>query len=99
MRVAKTVPACGRSTPKATKSAFRPLPTPSPRNRPTTDASRPITNPSTTTDAEHLAARAAERPQRRELAGALRDGDRQRVEDDERTDEERDTAEAEQEVR
>ena len=39
---------------------------------------------------EHLASRAAERPQRCELPRALRDGDRERVEDDERADEEGD---------
>ena len=51
VRVAKTVPACGRSTPSATKSEFIPFPTPSPRNRPTIEARSPITNPSITTDA------------------------------------------------
>ena len=50
VRVAKTVPACGRSIPNATKSAFIPFPTPSPRNRPMIDATRPITNPSRTTE-------------------------------------------------
>ena len=48
--------------------------------------------------AEHLAARGAERPQCRELLRPLRDRDRERVEDDERADEERDPAEGEQEV-
>ena len=51
VRVAKTVPACGRSIPTATKSEFMPFPTPSPRNRPMIDARRPITNPSRTTEA------------------------------------------------
>ena len=46
--------------------------------------------------AHDLLARGAERPQRRELARALGDGDRQRVEDHERADEQRDAAEAEQ---
>ena len=48
-------------------------------------------------DLQHLSARRAERPQRRELPGALRDRDRERVRDDERADEERDPAEREQE--
>ena len=46
----------------------------------------------------HLATRRADRPQRRELAHPLRDRDRDRVEDDERADEERDAAEAEQDL-
>ena len=57
---------------------------------------RPITRPSRTHRALDLLARGAERPQRGELARALRDGDRQRVEDDERAHEQRDAAEAEQ---
>ena len=48
--------------------------------------------------AEHLAARGAERPQRRELLRSLRDRDRERVEDDEGADEQCDSAEGEQEV-
>ncbi len=47
---------------------------------------------------ENLASRRSDRPQRRELACALRDGDRERVEDDERAHEERDEAEREEEV-
>ena len=48
--------------------------------------------------AENLPPRGADRPQRRELARALGDGDRERVEDDERADEERDAGEDEEEV-
>ena len=48
--------------------------------------------------AHDLLARGAERPQRGELARALRDGDRQGVEDHERADEQRDAGEAEQEL-
>ena len=47
---------------------------------------------------EHLTPRRADRPQRRELARPLGDGDRERVEDHERADEERDAGEREQEV-
>ena len=46
--------------------------------------------------AEHLTARGADRAQHRELTRALRDGDRQRVEDRERAHEDRDAAEHEQ---
>ena len=47
---------------------------------------------------QHLTPRGAEGPERRELPRALRDGDRERVEDHERADEERDPGEGEQEV-
>jgi hypothetical protein len=46
--------------------------------------------------AQHLAARGAHRPQQGELPRALRDGDREGVEDDERTHEQRDAGEHEQ---
>ena len=45
---------------------------------------------------QHLAARGAERAQQRQLARALRDGDRERVEDQERADQDRDEREREQ---
>ena len=45
---------------------------------------------------EHLAARRAERAQQRELARALRDGDGERVEDQEAADEHGDAGEDEQ---
>ena len=48
--------------------------------------------------AEHLPPRAAEGPDRRELAGALRDRDRERVRDHEAADEERDARKGEQEA-
>ncbi len=47
---------------------------------------------------QQLPPRRAERPQRRQLTRSLRDGDRQRVEDDEGADEECDRAEGQQEV-
>jgi hypothetical protein len=50
VRVASTVPACGRSIPAATKSEFIPTPSPRPTKSPTTDASRPITKPSRMTE-------------------------------------------------
>ena len=51
---------------------------------------------SVNTRGEHLAARGAERAQHGELAPALGDGDRERVEDDERADEHGHAAEGEQ---
>src|SRR3712207_1061773 len=42
---------------------------------------------------QHLPPRRSDRAQQSELARALRDGDRERVEDDERADEQRDPAE------
>src|SRR5260221_357755 len=50
VRVAKTVPTCGRSMPNATNSALSPLASPRPRKRPTTEPSIPVTNASITTD-------------------------------------------------
>ena len=53
----------------------QPLASPRPRKRPTTEASTPITTPRRSPSRD-LAARGAERAQRRELARALRDRDR-----------------------
>ena len=50
VRVEKTVPACGRSMPTLTNSAFSPLARPSPRKSPVSDATTPITNASSITD-------------------------------------------------
>ncbi len=50
VRSANTVPDLGRSMPNATNSAFMPFPMPRPRNSPISDASRPITRPSRTTE-------------------------------------------------
>ncbi len=51
VRVANTVPACGRSMPKWTKRRFRPFASARPRKRPPTAATRPMTNASIRTDA------------------------------------------------
>ena len=56
-----------------------------------------MTSDSTRIEREHLPPRGAERAQRRELARALGDRDRERVRDHEAADEERDAAEREQE--
>ena len=63
---------------------------------PITDATNPITSVSSDDRVEHLPARRAERAQQRELARALRDRDRERVEDQEAADEHGDAGEDEQ---
>jgi hypothetical protein len=50
VRVANTVPTCGRSIPKATKTAFSSFASPRPRKSPTTEPNIAITNASSTTD-------------------------------------------------
>ena len=99
VRVASTVPDFGRSTPIAANSALMPLAMPSAEQRGRcTEASRPTIEAFEHDRAHDLTPRGAERAQRRELARALGDGDRERVEDHERAHEQRDAAEAEQEV-
>ena len=77
--------------------ALSPFASPTPRPSPSAEASEPIRAPSTSTERQNLAARGAEGPQRRQLARALGHRDRQRVEDDERADEQRDRPERQQE--
>ena len=98
VRVATTRPLFGSVKPTASKRLKSPSASPKPTSTPTTDASTPTTSASITIDVEHLAPRGAERAQRRELARALGDRDRERVRDHEAADEERDAAEREQEV-
>ena len=50
VRVSITVLACGRSMPKAWKSAFRPFASARPSTRPTTEANTPIARPSVSTE-------------------------------------------------
>ena len=50
VRVAKTVPAVGRSIPIATNTAFSPFASASPRKSPVTEPSIPITSASTITE-------------------------------------------------
>ena len=50
VRVPKTVPACGRSSPKDARTEFSPLARPRPRKSPMTEAMRPITNASRITE-------------------------------------------------
>ncbi len=98
VRSAKTRSAVGSSTPRARKSPSMPSASRTPRPRPTSEASEADDERLEDHRAEDLAARRADRPQRGELARSLRDGDRERVEDDERSDEEGDTGEDEEEV-
>ena len=78
------MPASGRSTPTALNSSLKPFATTMPATRPTSEAITAITSASPSTVAQHLPADGADRAQHRELAHALGDGDRERVEDDER---------------
>ena len=63
---------------------------------PTIDAPMPIAKVSASTDRSTWRARGAERAQQRELLRALRDGDREGVEDQEAADQQRDAGEHEQ---
>ena len=94
-----TVAASGSSTPSALNRATMPLAIPSPNSEPDHRGQQPDHEALEHDRAHDLLARGAERPQRGELPRALGDGDRQRVEDDERADEQRDAAEAQQEHR
>ena len=64
-----------------------------------TEPTRPTTTASPRTLRDHLAAGGADRPQQGELAGALPDQHRERVDDDERADEQGDPGEDQQERR
>ena len=67
-----------------------------PARIPSTEATKPISERLDDHGVEHLPARRAERAQQRELARALRDGDGERVEDQEAADEHGDAGEHEQ---
>ena len=95
VRVASTSPPEGMSS-AASKSAPRAAATPSPASRPSTEAATPMASASTATAVEDLPARRAQRAQQRELAGALGDGDREGVEDDEGAHQQRRSREREQ---
>ena len=95
-RAANTVPASGSDSCIASNSASSAFASPSPATSPTAEASTPMASASTSTRAEHLPARGADHPQQPELARALGDGDRERVEDRERADQHRHAAEHEQ---
>ena len=99
VRVSKTRPLFGSVNPTASKSAKRPFASARPEEEADDRGERrPSTSDSTTIERQHLPSRRAERAQRRELARALRDRDRERVRDHEAAHEERDPGEREQEV-
>ena len=92
-----TSPDEGRSTPIATNSALIPGASAIPSSRPSVEPDHAEQHALAEHAGEHLPARGADRPQQAELTRALRDGDRERVEDDERADEQRDEPEDQQE--
>ena len=96
VRVAITVWPSGRSTPSALEQGDQALGDPDARDEPDHRRDEADDEALEHDRAHDLLARGAERPQRGELARALGDRDRQRVEDHERADEQRDAAEAEQ---
>ena len=93
---ASETPSVGSCMPIAVNRLESPAARPRPAAMPTTEASRPISSASSSTVAAHLAARRADHPQQPELLRALRDGDRERVEDRERADEHGHAGEGEQ---
>ena len=98
MRVSILAPVCGRFCPAAMKKALSPFASAGPSSKTDRGADGADDQRFEHDRAEHLAARRAERSQRGELARPLRDGRRQRVEDDESADEEREAAEGEHEL-
>ena len=86
---ASSAPAVGMPKPDGLEQRRQALANSSPSSRPITDAVTPMTSASQRHGCQDLAARGAERAQHRELARPLRDRDRERVEDDERADEQR----------
>ena len=84
--------AVGNSAPKAPNSAFSPSATPTPAASPIVELDQADDQRLEQHRPTDLAAARAERPQQGELAGALGDEHRERVEDDERADEQGDAA-------
>ena len=97
VRVSITRPLEGRSMPIATNSARSSGASAMPKAMPASEPATPSSSPLEQHAAQHLAAVRAERAQQPDLTRALGDGDRERVEDDERADEQRDEAEDQQE--
>ena len=88
-----TIELAGMSSPSAPSSALSPPARKMPATNPTIDAVDADEHRLEQHRAEHLALPGADRAQQRQLPAALRDDDRERVEDDERPDEQRDHAE------
>ena len=97
VRDCSTVPLSGRSAPNALNSWSSAGASASPSSSPSSEPSEPEQQPFDDDRAHDLGARGAERAQQAELARALGDRDRERVEDDERADEQRDVGENQQE--
>ena len=91
-----TVPCDGRSMLKALNSAVMPFAARIPANRPTIDAPSPMMSASSSTERRICRREAPIVRSSAELGRALRDRDREGVEDDERADEQRDPGEREQ---
>ena len=98
VRVSSSRPWFGSVKPTASKSLKSPFASARPENEADDRRDRSDDERLDHDRPEHLAARAAERPDRGELARPLRDRDRERVRDHEAADEERDPREGEQEA-
>ena len=97
VRVSNTSPLFGKVKPNASKSLNNPMARSEPQQQ-AADRRKNAHDQGLDDDrAEHLTPRCAEGAKGGELAGALRDRDRQRIGDDERADEQRDATEGEQE--
>ena len=99
VRVSKISPWFGSVKPTASNSLKSPLASPRPENRPIDRRERADDERLDHDRDEHLPARGAERPDRRELARPLGDRDRERVRDHEAADEERDPAKTSRKIR
>ena len=96
VRASNTVPASGSWRSSAPNTALSPAARPKPAREADDRRAEPERERLDHHRAEHLAARGADHAQHRELARALGDGDRERVEDRERAHEDRHAAEHEQ---
>ena len=90
VRPRSTVPVSGTSKPKLSTASSRRPAMPTPTASPTTDASTPTTRRFDDDRRQHLASARAQRADEPELPRALGNQDRERVDDDERADDEPD---------
>ncbi len=98
VRGSTTTSPLGMRNPSESTSDMRSRATKTPSTRPPSDAIAPTTAASSTTAAITCRRAAAHGPQEPELARALRDEDRERVEDDEATDDESQRCESEEQT-
>ena len=97
VRGLSTSPSCGSSAPKALNSALIPCAVSDPEeDARATEAMSPTISASSITERSTWRARGSHGAEQRKLPGPLGDRDRERVEDDERADEHRDSGEHEQ---